>query len=171
MTVDQTDSPVPEPGLNAMAPGTSDEIYGMPAFITFAVRDVLAIRDWYVEGLGFIDLFSFPGPDGSPALVHLRRWKFQDILIRPAAQPPVPGTAATLSIAAVYGELDGLAERARQHGGGTVDGPDDTPWNTRDLTTRDPDGNTVIFTAPRPPEQVDAAFSASMLELHEQQNG
>jgi hypothetical protein len=33
----------------------------------------------------------------------------------------------TLSIAAVVGELDALADRARRHGGGEVEGPADTP--------------------------------------------
>ncbi len=169
MSADNPESPVPQPGLDAISPTISREIYGMPAFVTFSVRDVAATRDWYTEGLGFIDLFSFPGPDGTPFLVHLRRWKFQDILIRPADQAPVPGTAATLSIAAVYSELDGMAERARLHGSGTVEGPADTAWNTRDLTTRDPDRNTVIFTAPRPPDQVNESFSTMMWESHQQQ--
>jgi hypothetical protein len=48
------------------------------------------------------------------------------------------------------------------HGGGRVDGPADTPWNTRDLTTADPDGTVVIFTAARPPELTDPAFSEQM---------
>jgi hypothetical protein len=65
----------------------------------------------------------------------------------------------------VVGELDALADRARGHGGGQVEGPADTPWNTRDLRTRDPDGNLVVFTAPRPPEDTDPAFSARIRDL------
>jgi hypothetical protein len=49
-----------------------------------------------------------------------------------------------VGFAAVYDELDALAERARAHGGGgRVDGPADTQWNTTDLTAADPDGNVV----------------------------
>ena len=102
-----------------------------------------------------------PGPAG-PVLVHLRRWQFQDLLVRPATGLVTPGTAAAVSFAAVYDELDALAERARSHGGGRVEGPVETPWNTRDLTTRDPDGTVVVFTAARPPDHADPAFSEQM---------
>jgi hypothetical protein len=95
-------------------------------------------------------------------MVHLRRWQFQDLLIRAAGEPVTPGNSPTLSFAAVYGEIDALAERARAQGGGRVDGPSDTPWNTRDLTTADPDGNLVVFTAARPPELADPAFSQQL---------
>jgi uncharacterized glyoxalase superfamily protein PhnB len=162
---------VPAPGRDARAPGVTRDIYGMPAFVTFAVRDIGAARDWYTRGLDFIDLFSVPGPAGAPLLVHLRRWRFQDLLLRPAEGEVVPGTTVTLSIAAVVGELDALADRARRHGGGQVEGPADTPWNTRDLRTRDPDGNVVVFTAPRPPEDTDPAFSARIRDLTEDQLG
>lgn len=74
-----------------------------------------------------------------------------------------------LSFAAVFDEIDALAELARAHGGGRVDGPADTPWNTRDLTTADPDGNAVIFTAARPPRLADAAFSEQMRHLSTRQ--
>jgi len=155
-------SPVPAPAPGAKAPGISRAIYGMPMFATLLAGDIRATMSWYTAGLGFIDLFTMPGPDGGPALVHLRRWQFQDLLVRPAREPVAPSSGCTLSFAAVYDELDALAGRARAHGGGRVDGPADTPWNTRDLTTADPDGNVVIFTAARPPQFTDAAFSEQM---------
>ena len=102
----------------------------------------------YTRGLDFIDPFSVPGPAGVPLLVHLRRWRFQDILLRPTEGEVIPGTTVTLSIAAVVGELDALADRARRHGGGELDGPADTPLNTRDLRTRDPDGPTAGSRSP-----------------------
>lgn len=159
-------SPVPVPG--GSAPPVSRAIYGMPMFATLLVADIGRTRSWYVDGLGFIDLFSIPGP-GGPVLVHLRRWQFQDLLARPAPAPVTAGSGLTLSFAAVYDELDALAGRARDHGGGQVDGPTDTPWNTRDLTTVDPDGNVVIFTAARPPDRQDAAFSEQMHRWNAQQ--
>jgi catechol 2,3-dioxygenase-like lactoylglutathione lyase family enzyme len=152
-------SPVPMPGQSA--PPVSRAIYGMPMFATLLVADLGRTTSWYTDGLGFITLFAIPGSDG-PVLVHLRRWQFQDLLARPAQQPIAPGSGLTLSFAAAHDELDALAARARDHGGGRVDGPEDTPWNTRDLTTVDPDGNVVIFTAPRPPDQQDSAFSEQM---------
>ena len=162
-------SAVPDPAAGVPAPGISRAIYGMPMFATLLAGDIRATVSWYTAGLGFIELFTIPGPHGGPVLVHLRRWQFQDLLVRPAREPVAPGRGCTLSFAAVYDELGPLAERARGHGGGRVDGPADTPWNTRDLTTADPDGNVVIFTAARPPGLADAAFSGQLRRWSSQQ--
>lgn len=153
-------SPVPEPARGVRSPGISREIYGMPAFATLISPDPDATIAWYTEALDFVVLFAIPGHGGKPLLVHLRRWHFQDLLVRPAHGPVVAGSSATLTFAAVYDEIAPLAERARAHGGGEAGHPVDTPWNTRELTTTDPDGNVVIFSAGRPPEEADAGFSA-----------
>jgi len=154
-------SPVPVPALGATAPPITRGIYAMPMFATFTASDLDATRSWYVDGLGFLELFSVPGPAG-PVLVHLRRWQFQDLLLRRATGPVRAGTTCTVSFAAVYDEIDAIADRARRHGAGLVEGPVDTPWNTRDVTTTDPDGNVVVWTAGRPAELADSVFAAQM---------
>jgi uncharacterized glyoxalase superfamily protein PhnB len=154
-----TASPVPDPDLAATPPQISRDVYGMPMFASLRARSLTATLSWYVDGLGFVVLFEIPGPRGRPALVHLRRWKFQDLLVRPADRPTVVGDGCVVSLAAVYGEVDALAERARAHGGGRVDGPMDTAWNTRDVTMTDPDGVAVVFTAARPRSSADPAFA------------
>jgi uncharacterized glyoxalase superfamily protein PhnB len=161
-------SPVPAPRPGVAPPPISRAVYGMPMFATLIVADLERTTSWYVEGLGFISLFAVPGPSG-PALVHLRRWQFQDLLVRPAMAPVSAGNGCSLSFAAVDDELDDLAARARAHGAGRVDGPADTPWNTRDVTTVDPDGNVVVFTAARPPDQSDPEFSEQMRRWSEEQ--
>lgn len=163
-------SPVPAPGADAPRPTISRDIYGMPSFLSIVTPDPDASADWYVRGLGLIDLFRLPAPDGGVQLIHLRRWHFQDILVRradpsAATQPDATNPPrTTFSLAAVVDELDELAASARAHGAGKVEGPYDTAWNTRDLHTTDPDGNVVIFTAARPLEQRDTAFTATMTE-------
>jgi hypothetical protein len=78
----------------------------------------------------------------------------------------------SVSFAAVYDEMEALAEPARAHRGGQVLGPTDTPWNTRDVTTVDPDGNVVVFTAGRPPVLADPAFARDVIErFRERQPG
>ncbi len=156
------ESPVPTPGPGVKAPDITRDIYGMPSFASLLVADLNATVSWYTDGLGFINLFTIPGPEGTTALVHLRRWQFQDLLVRPSAGLVTAGSGLVLSFAAIYDEIDHLANRARAHGRGKVEGPVDTPWNTRDLTTNDLDGNVIIFTAGRPPETTDAAFSERM---------
>ena len=91
-----------------------------------------------------------------PTLVHLRRWRYQDILLVPGEAEP--GRGSTLSISALAEELPALAERARAHGGGTVEGPLDTPWNSRDLRVTDPDGYRLVYTARRPEGERDPVF-------------
>jgi catechol 2,3-dioxygenase-like lactoylglutathione lyase family enzyme len=146
-----------EPRLNA---GITRDIYPMPAFVTLEVSDLERTVDWYVNGLDFVELFRMPGPGGVPSLVHLRRWRNQDILVRPGQAGPGAGVA--LSLAALAEDLPALAERARAHGGGSVDGPVDTPWNSRDLRTIDPDGYRLVYTARRPAGERDAQFEEMM---------
>lgn len=145
-----------------LIPGIDRSIYGMPAFITLAVADLDRTVAWFTEALDFIELFRMP-PTGEPALVHLRRWRYQDVLVRPAGDgiPTAPG-GAVLSLAADVTELDALAERARRVGNGLVEGPSDTAWNTRDLVATSPDGVTVVYTALRPPAERDTRFEADM---------
>lgn len=150
-----TESPDPVHGIDR-------SIYGMPAFTTLAVADLDRTVAWFTGALDFIELFRLP-PTGTPALVHLRRWRYQDVLVRPAQDDilTAPG-GAVLSFAADVTELDALAERARRFGDGTVEGPLDTAWNTRDLVATSPDGVTVVLTALRPLPERDARFEADM---------
>jgi hypothetical protein len=69
-------SPVPVPALEAIAPEVCRGYYGMPMFVTVPTRDLAASKDFWIRGLGFIDLFSIPD-----RLIHLRRWAFQDVLL------------------------------------------------------------------------------------------
>jgi catechol 2,3-dioxygenase-like lactoylglutathione lyase family enzyme len=126
------------------APGVDRDVYPMPAFVTFPVTDLGASTGWY-EALGFVVLATLPGPGGTDALVHLRRLRYQDLLLVPGR--PTPGPRVTF--AAGEEDLDQRAARVRRSPGGTVEGPVDTPWFSRDLVATDPDGYVVVLTAPR----------------------
>jgi catechol 2,3-dioxygenase-like lactoylglutathione lyase family enzyme len=123
-------------------------IYVMPAFLTIPVVDFDAARTWYVDGLGFVVLAEMPGPDGGPWLVHLRRYRYQDILLVPSGAPSQTSTGSGLrfSVANVHEDLAQRAEQARRVGTGTVEGPVRRPWNAVELVCRDPEGNEVVFT-------------------------
>jgi len=125
------------------------EVYPMPMFATLAVADVRAVAAWYESALGFRTMFCAPGVGGQPSLVHLRRRKYQDLLIRAASGDSQPAANLTLSFNA-DGDLDALADLARAAapvGTSSVAGPVDTPWNTRDLRVTDPVGNRLVFTS------------------------
>jgi hypothetical protein len=129
------------------------EIYPMPMFATVAVADVAAVSAWYQAALGFLVVFATPGPTGTPVLVHLRRRKYQDLLLVPAvaAGPPAAPSSLTVTFQA-DGEVAALADRARAVGAlgeSSLVGPVDTPWNTTDLRVTDPAGHRLIFTSRR----------------------
>lgn len=128
------------------------EVYPMPAFATLKVHAIAEAATWYEKALAFRPMFTTPGPDGRPALIHLRRRKYQDLLLVPAASDaPVGPTSLTLSFSADE-DIDALAERARSAppvGRSKVEGPLDTPWNTRDLRVTDPAGHAIVLTSRR----------------------
>jgi len=131
------------------APTRAPEIYPMPAFPTLDVRDPAASSRWYQEALGFQHVFTIPGPDGGPLLVHLRWVKYGDLLLRKAMGPPderPQGLGVALSFAVFEGRVDDVAERARRHGARLETEPRDQPWNARDFSIRDPDGFLLTFT-------------------------
>jgi uncharacterized glyoxalase superfamily protein PhnB len=138
------------------------EIYPMPSFATLEVSDIVASARFYEEALGFANIFSLPGPDGRPLLVHLRWAKYADILHRPAGgpYPSPPGIGIGLSFSVADGTVDAVADRARRHGATIAAAPGDRPWNARDFTVLDPDGFRLTFT--KGPVRKDLSFDEVM---------
>ncbi|MFI2213961.1 VOC family protein [Streptomyces sp. NPDC020141] len=138
-------SPVPAPGPDAVPPEPFHGIYGMPAFATIPTTDLAESVDFWTRGLGFFELFGVPG-----RLVHLRRWAFQDVLLVPAESVPEAAPALSLSFACVLGQVDSLVEACRALRPDSVDGPRDTPWNTRDVVVTTPENARIVLTAAKP---------------------
>lgn len=138
-------SPVPAPTPDAVAPELYHGIYGMPAFVTIPTTDLAASTDFWVRGLGFFELFTIPG-----TLVHLRRWAFQDVLLAAADTVPDAAPASSFSVAAVLGQLPGIADACRALASESVTGPYDTAWNTRDLEVITPERARIVVTAAKP---------------------
>ncbi|MFC9685544.1 VOC family protein [Streptomyces sp. NPDC056948] len=138
-------SPVPAPGPDAVPPEPFRGIYGMPAFVTIPTSDLAASVDFWTRGLGFIELFGIPG-----RVVHLRRWAFQDVLLVPAESVPEQAPAMSFSFACVLGQVDSLVEACRTLCPDSVDGPRDTPWNTRDVVVITPENARIVITAAKP---------------------
>lgn len=126
-------------------------IYGMPAFTSLRVSDLSVSRRWWTDGLGFVELAVMPGPDGPESLIHLRRYRYQDVLLvggRPTGAPAPVGVMVSFAHAGPLDELAEIADRLRSLGAGDVSGPDETPWYAVQVTAADPDGYTVTLTAP-----------------------
>jgi len=145
------------------------EIYPMPAFATLSVGNVAAVAAWYERALGFAVVFKAPETGDQLHLVHLRRRKYQDLLLIPTTtgDADAGGSSITLSFGC-DGEVDALAEQARSAeplGRSAIVGPVNTPWNTRDLRVTDPAGHRLVFTGRNPDVSIDQlARMARMLE-------
>ncbi|HZU22829.1 MAG TPA: VOC family protein, partial [Terriglobales bacterium] len=145
-TVDERGEPVKLGEYNGM------EIYPMPMFATIATPDVRSLAQWYVQVLGFKAVFEAPAIGGQPVVVHLRRKKYQDILIVPG-RPGGAGASASaggMTLSFNADDVDALAAHARsaaEKEGGRIEDPSNTRWNTRDLRVTDPAGNRLVFTA------------------------
>ena len=59
----------------------------MPSFPTLLVQDIEASSRWYQEALGFQHIFTIPGHDAVPVVVHLRWSKYADVLLRREIPP------------------------------------------------------------------------------------
>jgi len=137
--------------------GWEREIYPMPAFPLLTAADVDRASRWYQETLGFVDVFTFRDPEGRGLLAHLRWCKYGDVLIGGPRGAVTAGGSGGVTIVFAEQDVDALAERIRG-AGGTVEGPTNTPWNTRDITVYDLDGYRLRFTASQPgraPESFD----------------
>ncbi|MGP4014330.1 VOC family protein [Saccharopolyspora sp. 5N708] len=137
-------SPISERGPKAVAPEVFRGIYAMPVFVTLPTSDLAASTNFWVRGFGFIELFSIPGQ-----VVHLRRWAFQDVLLVPAAagtaRAEVP--AMSVSFSCVLSEIEPIMGACTELVPGSVTGPRDTPWGTRDIEVITPEQARVVFTA------------------------
>ncbi len=132
----------------------TEEIYPMPIFPTLIVKDVQASSNFYQKVLDFKNIFTMPGPDGQPSLVHLRWVKYADLLItRPRdgkelTEPKGVGVSLNFNMVEHFnGDMDTFARYAREHGANVI-GPVEQPWNVREVTVFDPDGYKLIFTMP-----------------------
>lgn len=150
-------SPVPMPGPDATAPEPYREIYPMPMFVNIPTADFAASKDFWMRGLGFIDLFSIPDQ-----VTHLRRWAFQDVLLVPGERTET--APISVSFSCVLNETEPIAARCEELLPGSVSGPAETPWNTVDVTVTTPEGARVVMTAAQPLDRT-GEKAASMREI------
>lgn len=151
-------SPVPIPALDAVAPEPYEGIYGMPMFLTIPTGDLAASKDFWIRGLGFIDLFSIPD-----RLTHLRRWAFQDVLLA-AGEGAGEVSGTQINFACVLSQIEQARERCEELVPGCTDGPREMPWNSVELTVITPERTRVVLTAARPfdPGSEQAAYLRSI---------
>ena len=135
------------------------DVYPMPAFLTLTVSDLERSVAWYTEGLDFVELARMP------QLVHLRRFRNQDILLfPPRPDRPAADSGAGWSFSLRGGPgLPALARRLAARAPDASAGLQRMPWNVDELRCTDPDGYTIVFTERVPEVEMDQEFSAAVL--------
>ena len=121
-----------------------DDFYPMPMFANLEVSNLDISAEWYQQALGFHMVYRVPG------LVHLRRDRYQDVLLIPSASGGLdsPGKGIVIQFQAGEVRVVEIADRAKQAGSSDVVGPMEQPWNVREVTIRDPDGYRLRFSEP-----------------------
>ena len=128
-----------------------EEFYPMPVFFSLEVRDIAASAAWYQRALGFRSVYeASPGEGGKPNMVHLRRERYQDIMLFQAATGAELWGAESLTVNFSPGDTSvrEIADSARAADSMKVEGPIERPWNVREVTVYDPDGYRLRFSEP-----------------------
>lgn len=122
-----------------------EEFYPMPMFVNLEVSDLATSVAWYRDALGFRVVFESATTGGTMA--HLRREKYQDLLLFPARAEHggLLGQGVVIQFQAGEESVVEIAARARVAGSKLVEGPVERPWNARDVTIADPDGYRLRF--------------------------
>ncbi|UCE00998.1 MAG: VOC family protein [Chloroflexota bacterium] len=121
-----------------------EEFYPMPMFVNLKVADIERSIKWYQEALGFRQVFRNTG------MVHLRRERFQDLLLFPSVERTSiePGNGMVIQFQAGKSSVAEIAHRVRQQDSAKLEGPLEQPWNVREVTIQDPDGYRLRFSEP-----------------------
>ena len=122
------------------------EYYPMPFFAPLQCRDLTASLAWY-ETLGFQNIFSMPGPGGSPMMSHVRWIKYADVLLVAAREAIAEPRGGGITLSLPLTDIDALFVRARKSGARVSQEIGNRPWNARDFSLADPDGFRLTFTA------------------------
>lgn len=122
-----------------------EEFYPMPMFVNLEVSDLATSVAWYRDALGFRVVFESATVGGTMA--HIRREKYQDLLLFPARfeEGGLLGQGVVIQFQAGEESVAEIAARARAADSKLVEGPVERPWNVRDVTIADPDGYRLRF--------------------------
>ena len=119
----------------------------MPMFMTLESDSLEESEEFWTKGLGFISLYAMPG-----VLIHLRRWAFQDVLIRKSDSNP--GNSQTtiqstvgLSLAVTENQITAMVEVCEKLRPGSTSAPVRMPWNSIEARIQTPENLALTLTA------------------------
>jgi catechol 2,3-dioxygenase-like lactoylglutathione lyase family enzyme len=103
-------------------------------------------RPFYVDGLGFKVDWEHRYEPGFPVFAQVTRDGLSLFLTEHSGDCEVGGAAYLL-----VDDVDALFEEFRSRGIVAAEAPEDTPWGTREMGVKDPDGNGLRFANPARP--------------------
>jgi catechol 2,3-dioxygenase-like lactoylglutathione lyase family enzyme len=131
-----------------------EDFYPMPAFVTLEVMNIVASVSWYENALGFRVVFqSPPAPAAEAMMVHLRRDRYQDLLLFSIQDGDMEKRGGGVILNFLPGDESVIARRAASAGSSKVEGPIDRPWNVKEITILDPDGYRIRFSEVLDPDK------------------
>ena len=140
-------SPAPEPGKNAEPPETYRGIYLMLMFMCLYSRNLEESEVFWTQGLGFINLYAMPG-----VMIHLRRWVFQDVLIRKSGSSTGSPdsdmeSVGSLSVAVTEKQIGKIVDACERLRPESTSAPVRKPWNSLEARIHTPEGLALTLTA------------------------
>lgn len=120
--------------------------------VSMTVSDLERSVDWYCHAIGFVIDKRYER-DETTASVALKAGNVKLLLNQDdgaKGQDRVKGVGISLYLSTVQ-DVDALAERIKAEGWTLEMEPTDTPWGTRALRVRDPDGFALVISTEQMP--------------------
>ncbi|MDE3283110.1 glyoxalase [Lacticaseibacillus casei] len=121
------------------------EYYPMPMFVKLPVKDIVKEANWYQDKLGFQKLYTFTDQSGSPIMVHIRRDRYQDLML---IQDEHSSVGSNVVINLLVKDIAAIAEKTEKQS--IVSPPTPKPWQAVEMTLKDLDGHKLTLTEPKP---------------------
>ncbi|QTY50664.1 VOC family protein [Staphylococcus aureus] len=117
------------------------EFYQMPMFNKVLVQDIEKAEKWYEKTLGFKSVFKFRNDKNEVLMNHLRLEKYQDLMLISQTDFEV-GNSIYLNI--LVKDIEEKSQNISQKF--IVSQLEEQPWNAKEMTIKDPDGNLITLT-------------------------
>lgn len=115
---------------------TRMEFYEMPLFFKIFTNDLEKSKKWYEEKLGFMTIYDLPDPNGTIIMSHLRREKYQDLMLLASdnEKQEISNIVVNLAVKNIEQIATGFSSNEM------VSPLTEQPWNAKELTICTPEG-------------------------------
>lgn len=117
------------------------DFYIMPTFNKIMVKNIAESSNWYENFLGFTSLFKFKNEKNEVIMDHLRRSKYQDIMLIQANNFTV-GNGLRLNLS--VNNIEEIEQKLTKND--IIEPMIAQPWNAIELTIKDCDGYLITLT-------------------------